>query len=102
MACNCGRNRAQFEVVTGEGEELKVLHTSPSKVAAEQLAARYPGATVRPKPAPVPATRNPARPAPRQAPARAADRAGVRGRPTPRDVRNARARRDQGRPGQDG
>jgi hypothetical protein len=63
MACNCGKNKQQYEVVTGEGDALRVLHTTASKVGADAMAGRYEGARVRPKPAPVPKAARTAQPA---------------------------------------
>ena len=47
MGCNCGsKNRTQYEVVTADG---RIAYTTPSKPAAEGVARRYAGATVREK-----------------------------------------------------
>lgn len=54
MGCSCGKNKAKYEVVVGEGDTARVLYTSTSKVAADSMAARHEGARVRPQPAPVP------------------------------------------------
>lgn len=55
MGCSCGKSRQKYEayLVKPDGTE-QVLYTSPSKTAADQVAARYKDAKVRPKPAPVP------------------------------------------------
>lgn len=101
MGCNCGRNKRQFEIVIGEGDDARVIDTSTSKVAADRLAERYPGARVRQKPAPVPAPRQPAQRAVRQAAQRPVRRQAGRV-PTPRDVADARDRRAPGTPDRDG
>lgn len=55
MGCNCGKNKQKYEVyvVKADGTE-QVLYTSPSKIAADSVAARHQNAKVRPQPAPVP------------------------------------------------
>lgn len=46
MACACGKNKKQFEVVSTGG---KVVFTSASEPTANSVAKRYPDSTVRPK-----------------------------------------------------
>lgn len=46
IGCGCNKRRTQYEVVTPDGA---VKLTSPNKVAADAVAKRYPGATVREK-----------------------------------------------------
>lgn len=46
MGCGCNKNRQQYEVVTADG---RIAYTTPSKVAADAVAKRYAGATVREK-----------------------------------------------------
>ncbi|WNI20270.1 hypothetical protein [Actinacidiphila sp. ITFR-21] len=46
MACSCGKNKKQFEVVIDGG---KVVYTSSVKSTAESVAKRYANSTVREK-----------------------------------------------------
>lgn len=46
MACNCAKNKIMYEAVSAEGKRL--FGPSPYKTTVDAMAARHPGATVRP------------------------------------------------------
>ncbi|WP_165947316.1 hypothetical protein [Micromonospora sp. 15K316] len=49
MACSCGKNRKQFEVVVNQNGVDKVVFTGSVKTTADTVSKRYPGSTVREK-----------------------------------------------------
>ena len=46
MGCNCAKKNTMYEAVSAEGKRL--FGPSPFKTTVEAMAARHPGATVRP------------------------------------------------------